>query len=160
MELASVEGSPARIVPQLSTAPWIVRVLAVIIDSLVINTLVGAVTGQWGNALWITGVGDSSGESLTTPATWWYLGASLAMLTVQAFTGYTAGKALLGIRLVSDSSGRPPGFVLTLVREFLHLIDSLLLIGYLRPLWHRERRTFADSLARTLVIREAVGRGR
>ncbi len=34
-----------------------------------------------------------------------------------------------------------------------HILDALLYIGFLRPLWHPQRRTFADSLCSTVVLR-------
>jgi Mce-associated membrane protein len=37
-------------------------------------------------------------------------------------------------------------------RPFLHLADAILLIGYLRPLWHPRRRTFADSALGTVAV--------
>lgn len=41
----------------------------------------------------------------------------------------------------------------TVLRSLAHLLDGILLVGYLRPLWHAERRTFADSILGTVVLR-------
>jgi Mce-associated membrane protein len=41
----------------------------------------------------------------------------------------------------------------TLLRLVAHVLDGILMIGYLRPLWNLERKTFADSLAGTVVLR-------
>ena len=33
-----------------------------------------------------------------------------------------------------------------------HLLDAILLVGYLRPLWNPRRQTFADSIVGTLAV--------
>ncbi len=152
-----------RIEPQAGraaarTAPWSARVVALIIDSVLISVAVGITTGQWPQGLWISMPGDGAPSALEGSATWVYLGLSLAMLAAQAYTGYTAGKALIGIRLVDGDTHRPVGLVRVIVREFVHILDGLLMIGYLRPLWHPQRRTFADSIMHTLVLDEPARR--
>lgn len=78
-----------------------------------------------------------------------------AMVCLQAFTGATPGKAALGIRVVGETSGRPVGVPRTVVRWLAHLLDAILFLGYLRPLWHVRRQTFADTLLGTIVVRAA-----
>lgn len=71
----------------------------------------------------------------------------------QGRTGVSLGKQAVGLRLLSTSDGKPPGIGRTLVREFAHALDAIACVGYLRPLWDRERRTFADEFCGTRVIR-------
>ena len=75
--------------------------------------------------------------------------------------GQSIGKRLLGLKvayavrasdglnyLVPASAGR------LFVRLVFHTIDCFILPA-LRPMWHRHRRTFADSWAGTIVIHAA-----
>lgn len=90
---------------------------------------------------------------------WWGVVALIASLVLlQAYTGRTPGKAAVAIAVVDDQTGRPIGLVRTLGRWIVHLVDALLCIGYLRPLWHAERRTFADSWVRSLVVHRPLER--
>jgi uncharacterized RDD family membrane protein YckC len=71
----------------------------------------------------------------------------------QGRTGQTFGKQLLGIRLVRMSDGQPVGVGLSLGRYLLHWADMLpLYVGWLWPLWDARRQTFADKIARTVVL--------
>jgi Mce-associated membrane protein len=82
------------------------------------------------------------------------IGALVVLLVLQALTGWTPGKLVVGIRVVRERSSGPAGWWTTLARWVLHLLDAILLIGYLRPLWHAKRQTFADTIAHTLVLQE------
>lgn len=70
---------------------------------------------------------------------------------VPAVTGWTLGRAVVGIRVVGRDGGSASAFRL-LVRDLAHLLDTVaLFLGWLWPLWDRRHRTFADLLARTEV---------
>lgn len=76
---------------------------------------------------------------------------------MQGRSGQSIGKRLLGIRLVSASTGEPVGFGRAVVRQLAHAVDALpLLLGYLRPLWDERRQTFADRICGTLVVQVEV----
>lgn len=153
--VAELDATPAY-------ASWSRRVVAALLDGAVL----GAVT-------WFT-VGDgfasptlqptfdlgvtpqATGEPW--PTSYWLIGAWLAMLVLQGLTGQTPGRRVMGVAVVrATPEGLPlderPGVVRSVGRWLAHLLDAILLIGYLRPLWNRERRTFADSLAGTVVVR-------
>jgi uncharacterized RDD family membrane protein YckC len=71
----------------------------------------------------------------------------------QGATGQSLGKQALGIRLVAAGTGRPVGFGRAVGRQLAHLLDLLPLgVGYLWPLWDRQRQTFADKACATLVV--------
>lgn len=72
----------------------------------------------------------------------------------QGRTGRSLGKSAAGIRLVDAVSGRPVGAGRSLLRQLFHYLDLLCVVGYLWPLWDPQRRTFADMLADTAVVRE------
>src|SRR4051812_45282491 len=74
------------------------------------------------------------------------------MLLLQGWTGATPGKRVVGVAVLRASDGRPAGFLVSVVRWVAHLVDAILLIGYLRPLWNVKRQTFADSIVGTIVI--------
>jgi len=80
------------------------------------------------------------------------VGAVVLVIAMQAYLGVTPGKIVLGIAVVHDRDARPIGLVQTVVRSLLHILDSILLIGYLRPLWNARRKTFADSIMATVVL--------
>jgi Mce-associated membrane protein len=64
-------------------------------------------------------------------------------------TGWTLGRALFGIRVVTRS-GVPAGIARLLLRDVAHLLDTAgLFVGWLWPLWDGRNRTFADLLLRT-----------
>lgn len=81
-------------------------------------------------------------------------GVLATLLVLQALTGWTPGKLVVGIRVVRESSSAPARLWTTLRRWVLHLLDALFLVGYLRPLWHAKRQTFADSIVGTVVLQE------
>ena len=94
-------------------------------------------------------------------ARWVFTGAGAAALFVMALNrlvapaaiGWTLGRALFGIA-VRDRSGAPVGIGRLTLRELAHLADTLaVFVGWLWPLWDARRRTFADLLARTEVLR-------
>jgi uncharacterized RDD family membrane protein YckC len=71
----------------------------------------------------------------------------------QGRTGYTLGKAVVGIRLVGEQSGRPIGAGLCFVRQLAHLVDGAICnLGYLWPLWDPKRQTLADKIMSTVVV--------
>lgn len=148
--------------PQLATtvgpayATWGQRVVAAILD----NAILGGVT-------WLALGAGFTQPSLTpvfgTPAEHGWpagplilipIGALAILLGLQALTGWTPGKLVVGIRVVREDSPAPAGLWTTLRRWALHLLDALFLVGYLRPVWHTKRQTFADSIAHTVVLQE------
>ncbi len=67
-------------------------------------------------------------------------------------SGQTPGKALLGLRLVG-SGGSLVGKRVGVARKFLHVFDLTPLgIGFLIPLVHVRRQTFADQIVSTFVV--------
>ena len=76
----------------------------------------------------------------------------------QGRTGYTIGKGMLGIKLISEHTGQPVGGGMSFVRQLAHIVDSLPCdIGYLWPLWDSKRQTFADKVMKTVVIVQPQG---
>ncbi len=78
------------------------------------------------------------------------LGFYFAYLT--GVRGQSPGKALIGIKVVSEETGQPIGGGLGIVRQIAHFLDGICLIGYLFPLWDPKKQTFADKIMKTVVI--------
>ena len=155
-------------------ASWGRRVAARIIDTLV--QAVGLIPHVLGVAVLAaavppgqdtspgqlaTGAPLGQGAALGTLLTalgMFFLGAVLSLgiwlwnrVMLQGRTGQSIGKSVMKIVLVSTSSGEPPGAGTALVREVVHLLDEVLLLGYLWPLWDPKRQTFADKILGTVV---------
>jgi len=69
----------------------------------------------------------------------------------QGRTGQTIGKTAMRIVLVSTTTGKPVGAASALAREIAHLVDGVLCIGYLWPLWDVRKQTLADKVVGTMV---------
>ncbi|WP_406813141.1 RDD family protein [Mycobacterium sp. M23085] len=101
---------------------------------------------------------------LTVPARggWWWLAICILgsvtllvlvnRLLLPVITGWTLGRALVGIE-VTRRTGDAPGPWTLLLRDAAHLLDTATIVGWLWPLWDSRRRTFADMVARTEVRR-------
>ena len=84
---------------------------------------------------------------------------------MQGTTGQSLGKRIVGTRLVSAVETGPwefafvyPGIGRCFGRQLAHGLDAIAYVGFIRPLWQREHRTWADSIAKTVVLdRSATG---
>lgn len=149
----------AAVLPAYAT--WPQRVVAAILDNAILGGVTwlafgagfaqpsltpGYLAGGYGAA------GDEGwpgGPMILVP-----IGAVVTLVVLQALTGWTPGKLVVGIRVVRERSAGPAGLPTTLARWVLHLLDAILLIGYLRPVWHKKRQTFADTIVHTVVVQE------
>jgi uncharacterized RDD family membrane protein YckC len=66
--------------------------------------------------------------------------------------GQSPGKAVMGIQVVSEQTGRNIGGGMGIGRQFVHILDGFCFIGYLFPLWDAKRQTFADKILNTVVV--------
>jgi uncharacterized RDD family membrane protein YckC len=96
--------------------------------------------------------------NLATAAIMMFLGGVLSLVIwvwnrviQQGRTGQSVGKSVMKIVLVSTSTGEPPGAGTAFVREVVHIVDEILYLGYLWPLWDAKRQTFADKILGTVV---------
>src|SRR6478735_1428035 len=142
-----------------SYASWLQRVGAYIIDGLVLFVaylpvvIGGVISGS-------SSSGSSALGLLLTLVGWvLYIGVFVWNTCLkQGRTGYSIGKGVLGIKLVSEATGQPVGGGMSFVRQLAHVVDSVACsIGYLWPLWDRKRQTFADKIMSTIVINQPKG---
>ncbi|ADG75740.1 RDD domain containing protein [Cellulomonas flavigena DSM 20109] len=161
MTVTETELPHGRLLPDLEPASWSRRVVAALLDSAVLGAVAWIVAGDGITAPSLQPTFDSGPADDAQP--WTSSGvlvlAWLLMLVLQGLTGQTPGRRVVGITVVhapvDGPVGGPPGVLRSLARWVAHLLDAILLIGYLRPLWHPEGRTFADGLLRTVVLRRA-----
>jgi uncharacterized RDD family membrane protein YckC len=67
--------------------------------------------------------------------------------------GQTLGKMALGIRVIDFSTGGPIGYGRGLLRYIGRIASSIVcLLGYLWMLWDKEKQTWHDKIATTVVV--------
>jgi len=88
-------------------------------------------------------------------------GSDLALLVTIAYftvleggaTGQTLGKKALGIRVIDISRGGPIGPLRAFIRWAGRIVSTLAFyLGYLWMLWDREKQTWHDKMARSVVV--------
>jgi uncharacterized RDD family membrane protein YckC len=68
-------------------------------------------------------------------------------------SGQTAGKRLLGIRVIDFSTGGPIGYGRAAIRAVARYISQIpCYLGYLWMLWDKEKQTWHDKLANDVVV--------
>lgn len=159
-------------VPVYPYAHWGRRVGAFVIDVAPLS--LAAVPFWIGYWLFYVGVGQLTtrgsvplAQALLTdqlrPALLWMVGGLVLLLPALGWlwwnrwrtagrTGQSLGKRVLQTALVAEVNGQPLGAANAFLRDLLHLLDGIAYVGYLWPLWHAKRQTFADLLMTTVVI--------
>ncbi|WP_265522824.1 RDD family protein [Oerskovia flava] len=137
-------------VPEAPYAGWTRRVVAYLLDAAIVASVAFLALGATGSPHLLLGVGSSPGPSWTDSG--WLVATGVTLALLQAYTGSTPGKRTMGIAVVDETTGRPAGLLTTVLRWLAHVIDMVLFVGFLRPLWHHKRQTFADTLLSTVVL--------
>lgn len=130
------------------------RIAAGLIDVLLLSMLFVALAFAIGDT---TAGGGSFSISLSGAPFLVYLALVLLYyFTLEATTGWTIGKLLLGLRVVDLSGARPGGGAVAL-RTVLRLVDALptlYLVGFIAMLATGARRQrLGDLAARTMVVK-------
>jgi uncharacterized RDD family membrane protein YckC len=166
-------GGAIGALPQGAYTPWISRVLAFFIDYIPYLFIVGV---GWGILMGTqecvdfsdTELGDILGDSYVLQAcgasTLGQTSLSLSVLVGFAYvlwnygyrqgtTGSSIGKSVMKFKVVSEKTGLPIGFGLSIVRQVAHVVDTLIFcIGFLFPLWDSKRQTLADKIMSTVCL--------
>jgi uncharacterized RDD family membrane protein YckC len=59
----------------------------------------------------------------------------------------------LKFKVVSENTGQPIGFGLSVLRQITHTVDGVIFyLGYLFPLWTAKRQTLADKIMATVCL--------
>jgi len=147
-------GQPIDDVPTEAYASWIRRVGAYLIDYILL-LIVAVILGLGGGLITAAAGGSSRLESIVQ---------SILDLVILAFliwnegyrqgtTGSSIGKSVLKFKVVSERTGQPIGFGLSIVRYFAHFLDAIVFgIGYLLPLLTAKRQTIADMIMDTVCL--------
>jgi uncharacterized RDD family membrane protein YckC len=163
----SAAGGPA--LPQEAYTPWATRVLAWLIDFIPVAILEGIGYGLLLGTRETACITDTSeydlGEFCATGASTlgqaafiitWLLSIAYLVWNYgyrQGTTGSSIGKSIMKFKVVSEKTGQPIGFGLSIVRQLAHIIDgAICYIGYLFPLWDPKRQTIADKIMTTICL--------
>ena len=148
---------------------WGTRALAWLIDTLPVAILIGigwAILMLTQETVCITDTsGYNLGDFCATGAStigqlsigvFYVLGLAFAIWNYgykQGTTGSSIGKGIMKFKVVSEATGQPIGFGMSIVRQIAHFIDgAICYIGYLFPLWDAKRQTIADKIIKTVCL--------
>jgi uncharacterized RDD family membrane protein YckC len=68
-------------------------------------------------------------------------------------TGQSPGMRVVGLKCVQNQTGQVLGFGMGVVRGLANIINSIICyIGWLFPLWDKQRQTVADKIMSTYVV--------
>jgi uncharacterized RDD family membrane protein YckC len=70
----------------------------------------------------------------------------------QGVTGSSVGKSLLKFKVVSEETGQPIGFSRSVVRQIVHLLDLITVVGFALPLVTAKKQTIADIIMGTVFV--------
>ena len=158
-------GPTIRGLPRQAYTPWLTRVGARLIDSVPLAVILAVgwlVLQNSVDSLCVANDVDqlcSVGYSTVGMTVMW--GAVLAGLAYlvwnygyrQGRTGSSIGKSVLKFKVVSENTGEPIGFGMSVLRQIVHVIDiAIFYIGYLFPLWTAKRQTLADKIMATVCL--------
>ena len=151
---------------QAEYASWNQRVRARLLDEF--TTYLGLVIFCAGYVVLIIELASSSGPSphVAAPAVVMIIGVGvmLAGLGWTAYnrwmiagrTGQSFGKRSTKIILLGEETYAPIGARNAFIRDLVHILDALTIVGYLWPRWDEKKQTLADQIMRTIVINQAA----
>ena len=114
-----------------------------------VNDASSSVCMNIGSRVWVLEGGELAMILLVVAAYWYFFTALLP-----GVSGYSIGKAVVGLRVISQSDGQQAGIGANSVRWLLGFIDFGLcfLIGLITGLASKGHRRLGDMAARTLVV--------
>lgn len=165
----AVQGQGVPGLPPEAYTPWFTRVVAWVIDFLPYMVVVGIGYGIEAATQETACVTDTSeyqlGEFCATGNSSLGVAAFSVCLLIglgyllwnygyrQGTTGSSIGKSIMKFKVVSEKTGQPIGFGLSIVRQLAHIVDGVICyIGYLFPLWDKKRQTLADKIMTTVCL--------
>ena len=134
------------------------RILAIIVDGIIIGLPTGLLAG-------LLGLVSSSGSEVSTSLEG-IVGLFVALTSVVLYLGYyvlmegylgqTVGKMLLGIKVIREDDGGVPGVKAAAIRTVLRIVDGLFsyLVGFIAVLASAKNQRLGDMAAHTLVVRK------
>jgi uncharacterized RDD family membrane protein YckC len=162
-------GPAIRRLPQQAYTSWFIRVGAHLIDMLPFVVILGVgwlVLQNSVDSACLTDITQydvdqicSIGYSTVGVTVMW--GAVLVGLAYlvwnygyrQGVGGSSIGKSVLKFKVVSENTGQPVGFGMSVLRQICHVVDAVpFYLGYLFPLWTAKRQTLADKIMATVCL--------
>ena len=129
------------------------RVVATLVDTVVLTLVGGGIAG-----VFIGVLAGGDGESpLAGVAGLLILVFSFAYyIVMEARWGQTLGKMIVGIKVVREDTGRPPGLGGAVLRTVLRIVDGIgnYLVAFVVVLASGKNQRLGDMAARTLVVRK------
>ena len=128
-------------------ATWGRRAIGGLIDFVVPGIIIGILIGI------VLPNGGYGANLLSTVLAvgWWVYNTGYRVAT----TGYSFGHKIGKVRVVMEDTGQTPPQNTAILRAAAHFLDSLVCaLGFLFPLWDAKKQTFADKIAKTVVIDE------
>jgi uncharacterized RDD family membrane protein YckC len=172
--VATPAQPPVQAFPKEAYTPWFSRALAWLIDYIPFFLIVGiglAVLLGTRETVCITDTSEYElGEFCATGASTLGQVSALVIAPIlglvylvwtlgyrQGTTGSSIGKSLMKFKLVSEKTGEPIGFGMSILREFVYLviyaaIGIIWLIAVLFPLWDAKRQTLVDKIFNTVCL--------
>lgn len=141
---------PARSNQNYVYASWGRRAGGAVIDYL----------APWFVFFWMTAADHVTGGTIA-----FLLWVGVNSVVIESQSGWTIGRIVFGTQLVyltkvgqqQEEYAQLPTFGRVVWRLVAHLVDTgLLLWGWFRPLTDAHHRTYADSLASTIVVRSGT----
>jgi uncharacterized RDD family membrane protein YckC len=133
------------------------RIVATLIDGVVLGIVYSVFRALFGTAKPATGgyTGFGFTRLSTGGGVGWLVVVVLYYVILEGYFGRTVGKLVTGIRVISESTGRPPGYGRALLRTVLRLIDGIAsyLVGFIIVVNSKRNRRLGDIAADTLVVR-------
>jgi uncharacterized RDD family membrane protein YckC len=162
-------GPAIRGLPNHAYTSWLARFGAYLVDTLPFVVILGAgwlILQNSVDTACLTDITQYDVDEICTTAystlgmaVMW--GAALVGLVYlvwnygyrQGTTGSSIGKSVLKFKVVSENTGQPLGFGLSLLRQVTHVVDAVpFYVGYLFPLWTAKRQTLADKIMATVCL--------
>jgi uncharacterized RDD family membrane protein YckC len=111
--------------------------------SLIDGILTGAVIGVLAQVI----------DNNAATALLYLVGLLYYVLLEGSASGQTLGKRALGIRVIGINDGASIGYGRALIRYLGRIVSSLVfLLGYLWMLWDKEKQTWHDKFASSVVV--------
>jgi uncharacterized RDD family membrane protein YckC len=104
-----------------------------------------------------TGGTTEGGFRLTgAPAFLWLFAALVYYIVLEALSGATLGKRLVGIRVVRLEGDAPLDWQASIVRNVLRLVDGLFfyLVAAVAVIASKEKQRIGDIVAKTVVVKK------
>jgi len=119
------------------------RFVALLIDGIILGVIGGVIGAIFGQSPGEAGAG--SGITLIIHA--------IYFIALVSQWGTTLGGRVMGLKIV-DANGNMPSVGTAAIRWLMSLVSSAVIaLGYLWALWDRNKQTWHDKVANTLVVK-------